>query len=105
MSIKRFTEETQSKPAVNSDPRVFSGPRARVGVNVIGPFIDAWLRVQPDDRPGASLFLQAFSGRIQAGWLGAINGVFDAEPPFTSRGCVAPAWSVAEVRRCWLKTA
>ena len=28
-----------------------------------------------------------------------------AEPPFTPRGCVAQAWSVAEVLRCLLKTA
>ena len=31
--------------------------------------------------------------------------VFDAEPPFTPRGCVAQAWSVAEVLRCLEKTA
>jgi glycogen debranching enzyme len=29
--------------------------------------------------------------------------VFDAEPPFTPRGCIAQAWSVAEVLRCWIK--
>jgi glycogen debranching enzyme len=31
--------------------------------------------------------------------------VFDAEPPFTPRGCVAQAWSVAEVLRAWLRCA
>jgi len=31
---------------------------------------------------------------------GTISEVFDAEPPFTPRGCVAQAWSVAEVLRC-----
>jgi glycogen debranching enzyme len=30
--------------------------------------------------------------------------VFDAEAPFTPRGCIAQAWSVAEVLRCWVKT-
>ena len=31
--------------------------------------------------------------------------IFDAEAPYTARGCVAQAWSVAEALRCWLKTA
>ena len=34
-----------------------------------------------------------------------LSEVFDAEEPFTPRGCVAQAWSVAEVLRCWVKTA
>jgi glycogen debranching enzyme len=34
-----------------------------------------------------------------------ISEVFDAEPPFAPRGCIAQAWSVAEVLRCLEKTA
>jgi len=30
--------------------------------------------------------------------------VFDAEAPYTPRGCPAQAWSVAEVLRAWIKT-
>jgi len=37
--------------------------------------------------------------------IGSISEVFDAEPPFTPRGCIAQAWSVAEVLRCLVKTA
>jgi glycogen debranching enzyme len=33
-----------------------------------------------------------------------ISEVFDAGEPFTPRG-VAQTWSVAEVLRCWVKTA
>ena len=29
--------------------------------------------------------------------------IFDAEPPFTPRGCIAQAWSVAEVLRILVK--
>ena len=36
--------------------------------------------------------------------IGSISELFDAEEPFTPRGCVAQAWSVAEVLRCWVKT-
>ncbi len=37
--------------------------------------------------------------------MGSISEVFDAESPFTPRGCVAQAWSVGEVLRTLVKTA
>ena len=46
----------------------------------------------------------ALSRLAEAG-IGSISEVFDAEPPFTPRGCIAQAWSVAEVLRCLEKTA
>jgi glycogen debranching enzyme len=36
--------------------------------------------------------------------VGSISEIFDAEEPYAARGCVAQAWSVAEVLRCWVKT-
>src|SRR6202008_3593019 len=41
--------------------------------------------------------------QVEAG-IGTISEIFDAEEPFTPRGCIAQAWSVAEVLRAWLKT-
>jgi glycogen debranching enzyme len=32
--------------------------------------------------------------------LGQASEIFDAEAPYTPRGCVAQAWSVAELIRC-----
>ncbi len=72
---------------------------------LIGPFIDAWLRVHPEDRQGARKFLLGFERAIEEGAIGSISEIFDAESPYTQRGCVAQAWSVAEVLRCWVKTA
>ncbi|HXS67366.1 MAG TPA: amylo-alpha-1,6-glucosidase, partial [Candidatus Polarisedimenticolia bacterium] len=72
---------------------------------LIGPFIDAWLKVHPDDRAGARKFLDGFDAHLNEACVGSINEIFDAEPPFTPRGCIAQAWSVAEVLRCWVKTA
>ena len=72
---------------------------------LIGPWIDAWLAVHPDDRAGARRFLEGFVPHLDQACIGSISEIFDAEPPFTPRGCVAQAWSVAEVLRCWLKTA
>lgn len=71
---------------------------------LIGPFIDAWLRVYPHDRRRARDFLKGFEKHLDEGCIGSISEVFDAEPPFTPRGCVAQAWSVAEVLRCWVET-
>jgi len=72
---------------------------------LIGPFIDAWLRVHPDDRETARHCLRGFASHIGDACIGSISEVFDAEDPFLPRGCVAQAWSVAEVLRGWIKTA
>jgi glycogen debranching enzyme len=50
-------------------------------------------------------FLDGFEPHLAEAGIGSISEVFDAEPPFTPRGCIAQAWSVAEVLRCLEKTA
>jgi predicted glycogen debranching enzyme len=72
---------------------------------LLGPFVDAWLRVYPTDRAYARSFLEGLVPHLGEACLGTISEIFDAEPPFTPRGCVAQAWSVAEFLRCWVKTA
>jgi predicted glycogen debranching enzyme len=72
---------------------------------LIGPFIDAWLRVHPNDLRTARGFLTGFAEHLQMGpCVGSIGEIFDAEPPFTARGCCAQAWSVAEILRSFVKT-
>jgi len=71
---------------------------------LIGPFVDAWLKVHPEDRAGARRFLEGFVPHLGEACVGSISEVFDAVPPFAARGCVAQAWSVAEVLRCWVLT-
>jgi predicted glycogen debranching enzyme len=72
---------------------------------LIGPFIDAWLRVHPGDFERARGFLKGFIAHLSEACVGSISEVFDAEAPYTPRGCIAQAWSVAEVLRAWIKTA
>ena len=67
---------------------------------LLGPFIDAWRRAFPGDRGAAAEFLAAFDSHLSDGCVGSISEIFDAEPPYAPRGCVAQAWSVAEVLRC-----
>jgi predicted glycogen debranching enzyme len=71
---------------------------------LIGPFVDAWARVYPDDRAGARRFLEGFARHLNEACVGSISEVFDAEPPFSPGGCIAQGWSVAEVLRVWAKT-
>jgi predicted glycogen debranching enzyme len=71
---------------------------------LMGPFIDAWLKVYPDDVETAHGFLDGFKSELRSACVGSISEIFDAEPPFTPRGCCAQAWSVAEVLRSYAKT-
>ena len=71
---------------------------------LIGPFVDAWLKVYPDDRAGARRLLEGFDAHLSDACVGSISEIFDAEAPYVPRGCIAQAWSVAEVLRCLLKT-
>ncbi len=71
---------------------------------LIGPWIDAWLKLHPNDYAGGRAFLAGCISDLGEFGLGTIGEIFDAEPPYTPRGCIAQAWSVAEVLRCWVKT-
>ncbi len=71
---------------------------------LIGPYVDAWLKVHPHDLAGARQLLHGFEGHFAEACVGSISEVFDAEDPYVPRGCVAQAWSVAEVLRCLEKT-
>ncbi len=72
---------------------------------LIGPFIDAWCKVHPEDRAGARRFIEAFGRHLGEACIGSISEIFDAEEPYIPRGCIAQAWSVAEALRSWVKTA
>jgi predicted glycogen debranching enzyme len=72
---------------------------------LIGPYIDAWLKLHPDHPSEARKLLEGFGPHMEEQCIGSISEVFDADPPYTPRGCIAQAWSVAEVLRCWRKTA
>lgn len=72
---------------------------------LIGPYVDAWLKLNPGKEADARGFLAGFAAHLDEACVGSISEVFDAETPYTPRGCVAQAWSVAEVLRCWVNTA
>ena len=70
---------------------------------LLGHYIDARLRVY-GDKAQARALLGAFARHLQDAGIGTVSEIFDAEPPFDARGCIAQAWSVAEVLRAHLNT-
>jgi predicted glycogen debranching enzyme len=68
---------------------------------LIGAFVQAHLKVYGDyDR--ARSFLQPMANHLVAHGMGSLSEIFDGDAPMTPRGCIAQAWTVAEVLRAWL---
>ena len=99
-------DDPEYKPIYAGDLRSRDGAyhQGTVWAWLIGPFIDAWLKVNADDRQAARKFLETFPEHMNEAGVGTISEVFDAREPHTEGGCVAQAWSVAEVLRSWVKT-
>lgn len=69
---------------------------------LIGPFIDAYRKVHPNGHKTEARvaeILTGFKKHLTEAGLGQISEIFDAEEPHAPRGCMAQAWSVAEVLR------
>jgi len=70
---------------------------------LLGPFITALVRANGGSREsreqGAAL-LEALKKHLNDAGLGTISEIFDGDPPHAPKGCIAQAWSVAEVLRC-----
>ena len=67
---------------------------------LLGPFALAHHRVYHDSE-AALRFLEPLGRQIYASGLGTLSEIFDGDAPFTPRGCIAQAWTVAEVLRAW----
>jgi predicted glycogen debranching enzyme len=70
---------------------------------LVGPFVDAWLKTFPEEADVAHEAVAGFVRHLSDACIGSISEIFDAEPPYTPRGCIAQAWSVAELLRVWVK--
>ena len=72
---------------------------------LIGPFVTAHLRAHdhaPASMEQARGFLRAFREHLTEAGVGQVSEIFDGDAPHTPRGCIAQAWSVAELLRCEL---
>jgi len=70
---------------------------------LIGPFVDAWVRVHgataEAKEEARRRFLQPILAHLNEAGLGHVSEIADAEPPHTPRGCPFQAWSLGEVLR------
>jgi len=90
---------------------VYAGdPRAReaayhqgtVWAWLLGPYLTALVRVHgAAGRKKARAAIAALEPRLAEAGVGSLSEVFDGEAPHSPRGCIARAWSVAEVLRAY----
>ncbi len=68
---------------------------------LMGPFITAYVKVGTDEgaREQAGRWLDGFREHLREAGLGQVSEVADGDPPHRPGGCIAQAWSVAELLR------
>lgn len=70
---------------------------------LIGPFVEAWVRVRGDTpavrRAARRRFLPPLEKHLTEAGLGHVSEIADGDEPHTPRGCPFQAWSVGE----WLR--
>ena len=83
------------------DPRSRDGSyhQGTVWPWLMGSYITAYAKTfgEKAGRTFATEWLKNFDGHLREACLGQISEIFDGDPPHTPRGCVAQAWSVAEL--------
>ncbi|MEF8816998.1 MAG: amylo-alpha-1,6-glucosidase, partial [Salinibacter sp.] len=67
---------------------------------LIGPFVEAHLRVH-DDPETARSYLAPLRRHLEGHGVGSISEIFDGDAPFTPRGTPAQAWGVAQLLAAW----
>ncbi len=92
-------------------PRYQGGVRERDGAYhqgtvwpwLIGPFVEAWLRVHGNNGAARTAararFLTPLMEHLNSAGLGHVSEIADADAPHTPRGCPFQAWSLGELLR------
>ena len=73
---------------------------------LMGPFITAYVKVNGGSdaaRRQANEWLAPLREHLTDGGLGHISEIFDGDTPQLPRGCIAQAWSVAEILRAYVE--
>ena len=100
---------TLSPSDQNYTGRYEGGPGSRDGAYhqgtvwpwLMGPYITAYVKTfgREAGRKFAAMWLENFQQHLQEACLGQVSEIFDGDAPHAPRGCVAQAWSVAELLR------
>jgi predicted glycogen debranching enzyme len=69
---------------------------------LLGPYVRGLLAVQgptPETQEEIGRILEPFREHLLEAGIGQVSEIFDGDPPHAPRGCIAQAWSVAELYR------
>jgi predicted glycogen debranching enzyme len=70
---------------------------------LIGPFVEAWIRVRGNTeaarQEAREKFLSPLTAHLDQAGLGHVSEIADADYPHTPRGCPFQAWSIGELLR------
>lgn len=92
-------------------PRYEGNPARRDGIYhqgtvwpwLIGPFVEAWVRVRGNTmeakQEARHRFLAPMMNHLDDAGLGHVSEIADADSPYMPRGCPFQAWSLAELLR------
>ncbi|HWE51255.1 MAG TPA: amylo-alpha-1,6-glucosidase [Bryobacteraceae bacterium] len=73
---------------------------------LMGPFVTAYVKAHGRSdvaRHRAQGWVEGFLPHLQVAGLGQVSEILDGDAPHTPRGCIAQAWSVAELLRVALE--
>jgi len=73
---------------------------------LLGPFITAYIKVQggsEEARRQAQAWLSPLESHLAEAGLGHISEIFEGDAPHRPCGCIAQAWSVAEILRVYIE--
>jgi predicted glycogen debranching enzyme len=73
---------------------------------LMGPFITAYVKINGGSevaRRQAMQWLEPLKEHLSDGGLGHISEILDGDAPQRPCGCIAQAWSIAEVLRCYIE--
>ena len=73
---------------------------------LMGPFITAYIKTNGGRdvaRRQVAAWLEPLKVHLADGGLGHISEIFDGDAPQRPRGCIAQAWSVAEILRAYVE--
>lgn len=71
---------------------------------LLGPFVLTHLRVFGDREQSREFVLSILQSHLTDAGIGQVSEIFDGDAPYNARGCIAQAWSVAEILRAWVAT-
>ncbi len=96
--------DPQYRPRYQGDPysRDSAYHQGTVWPWLTGPFITAYVKVNRGTRTArrrSAEWLEPFRPHLEEAGLGQVSEVFDGDAPHRPGGCIAQAWSVAELLR------